>query len=120
MYPFRAVTADGTAFSSEDFNPVDMLILFNSGETQADFCVDVRGDTTVEENETFRVELSSPNGLTLARTSATGTIRNDDTAPLPDPDPDPNPSQGDVEVDFQVQSNWGSGYTANGLYYKQW
>jgi Ca2+-binding RTX toxin-like protein len=41
----------------------------------------VKGDTTVEQNETFAVTLSNPtNGATLTTASATGTITNDDGA----------------------------------------
>ena len=45
--------------------------------------VQVTGDTAVEANETLTLTLSSPNGATLAHGTATGTIVNDDTAPLP-------------------------------------
>ena len=41
----------------------------------------ILGDTTVEANETFTVNLSNPVGATLADASATGTITNDDSAP---------------------------------------
>ena len=41
------------------------------------------GDTAVEANETLTLTLSSPNGATIADGTATGTIVNDDTAPLP-------------------------------------
>ena len=43
----------------------------------------VNGDTTVEANETLPVNLSTPNGATIADGTAIGTITNDDTAPLP-------------------------------------
>ena len=40
--------------------------------------VKVKGDATREPDETFSVVLSSPVNATLAVTSATGTIVNDD------------------------------------------
>lgn len=45
-------------------------------------CVVVRGDTTVESNETFVVNLSNPVGATIADGSGMGTITNDDVAPV--------------------------------------
>ena len=45
--------------------------------------VTIVGDTTVEPNEDFTVTLTNPAGATLLDGSATGTITNDDVAPLP-------------------------------------
>ncbi len=43
--------------------------------------VTINGDTTVEANETFAVNLSAVSGATIADASGQGTIVNDDTAP---------------------------------------
>lgn len=43
----------------------------------------VNGDTAVELNETFFVNLDTPANATIARGQGVGTIANDDTAPPP-------------------------------------
>ncbi len=56
-------------------------VVFAAGETSKTIHVLVAGDTAVELNETFGVTLSTPTpGLTLATSSATATIINDDVA----------------------------------------
>ena len=76
-------------------------LTFNPGDQTKTIPVAVNGDTAVEMNETFSVNLSNPTGATLARAQGTGTIVNDDTGP----------AQGNVQ--FQVTSDWGSGFTGN-------
>ena len=56
---------------------------FTAGQTSKTISVTVNGDTTVEPNETFLVNLSSPSGATLADAQGQGTITNDDSAALP-------------------------------------
>ncbi len=59
------------------------VVNFAPGETSKLITVNVRGDTTIEADETFAVNLSVPtNGATLAVTSAVGTIQTDDFASL--------------------------------------
>ncbi len=81
-------TNDGTAtVADNDYTDKDGSLSFagTSGETQT-FTVLVNGDTKVEANETFTVALgaisSAPTGVTVAGTSQTGTITNDDAATL--------------------------------------
>ena len=81
-----AVTGNGTnAANATDFANNTLpsgTVSFAAGETSKVITVNVQGDTTVEQNETFAVTLSNPtNGATLTTASATGTITNDDTAP---------------------------------------
>ncbi len=58
-------------------------VTFTPGQTSKVISVRVRGDVSIESNETFRVTLSSPTGGAMITTaSATGTIRNDDVASL--------------------------------------
>ena len=57
------------------------LLSFTAGQTTQTISVVVNGDTLNEVNETFKVALSDPEGATLARTEATGTIENDDALP---------------------------------------
>ena len=57
-------------------------LTFAAGTTQQFVDVTVNGDTTVESNETFFVNLSSPSGATIADGQGQGTITNDDMAPV--------------------------------------
>lgn len=84
-------TANGTALSGSDYVAASGKLSFSSGQTSKTITVKVKGDATVEPDETFLVKLSTPIGATLARAQATGTIRNDDSAPPPVPNPDPVP-----------------------------
>lgn len=72
-------TANDTA-TGLDYNPASGTLTFAAGETRKTVTVAVRGDTTVEPNERFLVQLSGPAGATLLRGTAQGTIVNDDSA----------------------------------------
>ena len=54
-------------------------VTFAANETTKTITVDVLGDTTYEQNESFTVTLSNPAGTTLITPTAIGTIVNDDT-----------------------------------------
>ncbi|MFC0407488.1 beta strand repeat-containing protein, partial [Roseomonas elaeocarpi] len=71
----------GTATAGSDFDAAGGTVTIPAGQTSATVTVNVRGDTTYEADESFRVVLSQPTGATLARAEATGTIRNDDALP---------------------------------------
>ncbi|KAA2211332.1 Calx-beta domain-containing protein [Teichococcus oryzae] len=76
-------TSNGTAAAS-DFTARTGTLTFTAGETSKTITVQTTEDTTVEPDETFNVTLSAPSGATLGeKTSAVGTIVNDDQAPLP-------------------------------------
>ena len=75
-------TADGTATASSDYvaQPTSTLS-FAAGDLTKTISVTINGDTTVEPNETFSVNLSgATNGGTITKSQGTGTIVNDDTA----------------------------------------
>ncbi|MCF6287933.1 MAG: SprB repeat-containing protein [Proteobacteria bacterium] len=56
---------------------------FAAGATTATITIDVSGDTDVEMDETFLVTISNPAGVALGATATdTGTITNDDVAPV--------------------------------------
>src|SRR5262249_16292222 len=76
-------TANGTATAGQDYSAVAGTRTFPAGTTTRTIAVSILGDTTVEPDETFKVTLSNPVGATLSRAQATGTIRNDDSAPPP-------------------------------------
>ena len=57
------------------------------GQTSREISVKVIGDSMVEVDEQFAVELSNPVNATIGDGHAVATIRNDDTAAPPPPAP---------------------------------
>lgn len=78
-------TADGTATQPGDYAATSGTLTFAPGQTAHTITVLVQGDTVPEPNETFFVQLDSPINATLANTSGTGTILNDDVPIAVDP-----------------------------------
>ena len=76
-------TANGTATAGTDYVAQTGTLSFTAGQTTRPISITVNGDTTVEPNETFLVNLSSPSGATLADAQGQGTITNDDSTPPP-------------------------------------
>jgi hypothetical protein len=76
-----ATTADGTATAPSDYTALPATILtFAPGETSKTISVAVNGDTTVEPNETFSVNLTGVINATVSDAQGIGTIINDDSA----------------------------------------
>jgi hypothetical protein len=83
-------TADGTATfggtaatGGLDYQKTGGTLTFPPGTLAQTVTVYVNGDTLNEVNETYSVVLSSPTNATLAaKASGTGTINNDDAAPV--------------------------------------
>ncbi|MGD9622964.1 MAG: cellulase family glycosylhydrolase [Mycolicibacterium sp.] len=75
-------TSNGTATAGSDYTAASGALTFAPGATSQTVHVDIIGDSVVEGNETFTVTLTSPNGATLSKATATGTITNDDVAPV--------------------------------------
>ncbi|MDT9191100.1 MAG: Calx-beta domain-containing protein, partial [Limnospira sp. PMC 894.15] len=72
-------TADGTAtLRDRDYRRTSGRLVFRPGQTRQFINVPVFGDTKVEPDETFTVNLSNPQNAELGRRRATGTILNDD------------------------------------------
>ena len=71
-------TADGTANAPTDYQTASGTISFAPGEISKTFTVFVNGDTDVEPNETFTVNLSGAVNGTILGGTGTGTIINDD------------------------------------------
>ena len=71
-------TANGTATAGEDYLAASGTISFPPGNTSATVSIPVLGDTKIEPNETFFLNLSTPINAELARTVATCTILDDD------------------------------------------
>ena len=72
------LTANGSAAAGQDYAATSGTLVFNPGERTKTVVVAVNGDRTREQNETFRVNLSAPDGATLSDAQGVGTIRNDD------------------------------------------
>jgi LPXTG-motif cell wall-anchored protein len=58
----------------------NQTVTFAAGATSATFIVPVNGDTDVEDDENFELNLSNPVGLTVGDPSGLGTVQNDDPA----------------------------------------
>jgi hypothetical protein len=78
-------TTGGTATAVQDYTSTSGVLRLASGTTRGEIRVPVMTDLAIESDETVVVTLSNPSSnATLASTSATGTIRNDDnTGPPP-------------------------------------
>ncbi|MGI9213571.1 MAG: Calx-beta domain-containing protein [Methylococcaceae bacterium] len=77
-------TQDGTATAGLDYSPVSGVLSFAPGQTTQTISLPIFGDTPVESDENFRVNLSNPGNATLsANKSAVVVISNDDTAAPP-------------------------------------
>jgi hypothetical protein len=75
----RVVTAQGTATASSDYNSIDLVVIFQPGTVTRTFDVAIIGDTNLEPNETFSVNISESFGATVADGAGVGTILDDDT-----------------------------------------
>jgi hypothetical protein len=77
-------TENGTATAPGDYIAQSGTVTFAPGETAKTVTVAVNGDTTVEPNETFSVNLSNPIGnAAIADSFGLATIVNDDHAATP-------------------------------------
>ncbi len=74
-------TADGSATAGSDYAATAGSVSFSPGVTSQTISVSITGDTVVEPDEIFVVNLTSPAGGTLADSQGQVTITNDDTAP---------------------------------------
>lgn len=70
----------GTATANDDFVPAAGTVTFAAGQTVAFVSVTVLGDTTVEVPETIKLNLSG--SKLVASVQATGTIVDNETAPV--------------------------------------
>jgi photosystem II stability/assembly factor-like uncharacterized protein len=72
------LTASGTATAGTDYVSTSGPVIFTPGQTAKTISVPVKGDTTLEANETFFVNLNAASNATIARAQATCTIIDDD------------------------------------------
>jgi hypothetical protein len=75
----RAVTTPGTATASSDYNSANVVTVFQPGTVTRTFEVEIIGDTNLESNETFFVNLTESFGATVADGASVCTILDDDT-----------------------------------------
>ena len=73
-------TVDDSAVAGEDYLTSEGSLTFAPGETSQTINVDIVGDTAVEEDETFFVEIRNAEGVAIADMEAIGTITDDDSA----------------------------------------
>ena len=75
-------TASDSATAGTDFTSASGTASFAPGESQKTLTVMVTGDTAIESNEQFFVNLSNPtSGLTVSDSQGVGIITNDDLPP---------------------------------------
>jgi Tol biopolymer transport system component len=80
-----ATVSGGSATEGTDFTPVTQTLTFNPGQDRQTITVLAKGDTVVENDEDFIVQLSNPTNATLSNiaSEAKGIILNDDQPPRP-------------------------------------
>ena len=71
-------TSPGSASAGSDYTPVSGNLTFEPGDTRRTIEVALLDDDVDEADETFSVTLTAANGATLGRSTAQGTIRDDD------------------------------------------
>jgi hypothetical protein len=71
-------TADGSALAGQDYIAQRGVLTFAPGVTQQNVYVEIVGDTVVEPDESFTVNLSDASGAPITVPTATVTIINDD------------------------------------------
>ncbi|NNF61144.1 MAG: hypothetical protein HKN06_07425 [Gammaproteobacteria bacterium] len=71
-------TANGTAFSGEDFVAATGVLMFFAGDLAQNIFIETVADDVFESDETFEVVLSKPVGLNIGDGTGVGTLLNDD------------------------------------------
>jgi uncharacterized protein YhjY with autotransporter beta-barrel domain len=87
-------SVDGTATAPSDYASVSGTLIIPAGMTTMPITVQINGDTTVELDETFQVNLSNPVNAVLGNASAVVTILNDDQPVVVSPGSLPMPKAG--------------------------
>jgi large repetitive protein len=74
-------TSNNTAVAASDYVATSGTLTFDPGVTQQTVDVTVNGDTTLESDETFFLDLANATDATITDGHAIGTILNDDGTP---------------------------------------
>lgn len=96
-------TAAGTALSSADFTTASGQLVFLPGETSKQVKVFIAGDSLFENSENFSLILTQPVNATLERSTAVGTINDNDVMPV-------------VSIDSQTVTEPDTGSTTNATF----
>jgi hypothetical protein len=75
----RVLTAAGTATASTDYNSSNLVVTFQPGTVTRTFDVAILGDTNLESNETFFLDITESFAATVADGQSVCTILDDDT-----------------------------------------
>ena len=75
-------TADGSALAGRDYTAASGTLTFAEGERSKTITVAINPDSANEADETFFLNLSNPQGVTVTDAQARATIVNDDTGPV--------------------------------------
>lgn len=73
-------TSDGTATAGSDYESATGSLTFGPGQISKTVTVDVIGDTDVEDNETFRLNVSATGSGATSSGTGSASIQDDDTA----------------------------------------
>jgi hypothetical protein len=84
-------TQDGTARSSSDYTAKSGTLSFSGSTTQRQVQISTTQDSTVEEAESFFVNLTNPSGAGIGKAQGAAVILDDDSAPPPPPPPGTGP-----------------------------
>jgi LEA14-like dessication related protein len=71
-------TADDTATAGSDYTAKTGTLTFTPGQISQDIMISVNGDTAIEPDETFLINLSNPSNALITDNQGLGTITNDD------------------------------------------
>jgi uncharacterized protein (TIGR03437 family) len=82
VYATSSAANPATATAGTDYQSTSGTLTFNPGETGKTVTVIINGDTLVEPDETFFVNLSGATNATITDAQGVGTIINDDAANL--------------------------------------
>lgn len=77
----KFATANGTALAGSDYEAQSGTLIFAPGEKTKTVAIAVTGDTLDEANENYFVKLSGATNASIADSSGTGTITDNDAAP---------------------------------------
>ncbi|NCR45183.1 MAG: endo-1,3-1,4-beta-glycanase ExsH, partial [Microcystis aeruginosa SX13-01] len=76
-------TANNTATAGSDYIAKTGTLTFTPGQISQDIIISVNGDTAIEPDETFLVNLSNPSNALITDNQGLGTITNDDVSVTP-------------------------------------
>lgn len=107
MIHLTAQTINASAEAPSDYSPLSAMVHLAPGETQTTVCIEILGDEILEADETLKVAWLNIVGATMATTESTITISNDDVPPVDD-----DPPSGSDPIIWQINDDWGGGYTA--------